>query len=368
MRTEKIQFMMDLRAGRNTTEDQEQRKATIDLLEKITLRAKHHIHQNVLVGIVPVFGVAVISLFLSWNAIRVKFDAMSCREYEFMNKTLAFVTIIFQSMFAIVVFCLWSMDSFFFFLDVLVLITSIILDVFRYSGNWTTLDSLYYTSYLASVSYMTFRSWARVVHSQNDSWRRLAMRDGLKTFSLVWVTRSASLAASVLPDIDDIMQELTKVWGTEDLHKVCRISIYVTDKDKAACDMLRDETKESKVSIAFKRPDFEAILEDHIVEMIANEKQSQTVIPFCGSPKLASTINKIKLATDAIVVTAGYKHHKMEFVGESYGGVKSPNKSIENSELQTSPMHDTVQKRKTISTVRMTGDVEARRASNVRFL
>eukprot|EP00566_Odontella_aurita_P026992 CAMPEP_0113590342 /NCGR_PEP_ID=MMETSP0015_2-20120614/36625_1 /TAXON_ID=2838 /ORGANISM="Odontella" /LENGTH=164 /DNA_ID=CAMNT_0000496531 /DNA_START=487 /DNA_END=978 /DNA_ORIENTATION=+ /assembly_acc=CAM_ASM_000160 len=164
---------------------------------------------------------------------------------------------------------------------------------------------------------MTFRSWARVVHSQNDSWRRLAMRDGLKTFSLVWVTRSASLAASVLPDIDDIMQELTKVWGTEDLHKVCRISIYVTDKDKAACDMLRDETKESKVSIAFKRPDFEAILEDHIVEMIANEKQSQTVIPFCGSPKLASTINKIKLATDAIVVTAGYKHHKMEFVGES---------------------------------------------------
>ena len=90
------------------------------------------------------------------------------------------------------------------------------------------------------------------------------------------------------------------------------------------------EKQNSIFKIELNRPNFERLLENHMIEMIDHKKQSRTVVAFCGSPQLASTIQEFKLTNDAIVRTAGYKYHGMEFIAESYGGVKSPEQAEPN--------------------------------------
>ena len=301
---------------------------TLDQLKGKLKKAKKFVYMELILGLIPVLGLCVLSLALSWTFLGIELDKLELKRYYFMDLALGTITVLFQAIFALAVFCFWSSDNFFFFLDVAVIAGSIILDIFQYRGSWTTMDSLLFASYISSIAYCTVRSWSLAVESKHSSWTSVGAQDGLNTLDLlhfVWVTRSASLAAAVLPDIDDIVEELLSLWQ-EDLQKVCRISVYVTDKSAKDNEALKEllEKQNSIFKIDLNRPNFETLLENHMIEMIDNKKQSRTVVAFCGSPQLASTIQGIKLSNDAIVRSTGYKYHGMEFIAESYGGVKSP--------------------------------------------
>ena len=329
VQAEKIRVLVREQTKRNVMTDWHDIIDGFEHLQKKIAKSKRFVYREILLGLLPVLGMIVFSLALSWTFLGIELEKLGLQRYEFMDVTLGIITMIFQALFAVAVFCLWPSDTFYFFLDVAVIAGSVILDIFQYHGHWTTMESLLLASYLFFIGYSTLRSWAHAVDSKHSSWTNVGVQDGMNTLDslhFVWVTRSASLAAAVLPDVESILQELIRVWGHEGLHKVCRVSIYVTDADAPNHESLQKLSKEngSHFSLEFNRPDFEKMMEDHMITLIDNLKQSRTVMAFCGSPKLASTLNTVKLETQAIVRSTGHHHHGLEFMAESYGGVKSP--------------------------------------------
>jgi hypothetical protein len=73
---------------------------------------------------------------------------------------------------------------------------------------------------------------------------------------------------------------------------------------------------------AFHRPDLARIIEDHSLSMISEFEASQTLLAFCGSPRLAREVHVIKISNDISTSLTGNKYHQMEYVAESYGGYK----------------------------------------------
>jgi len=55
------------------------------------------------------------------------------------------------------------------------------------------------------------------------------------------VTRSAVLVSEMMPDINAIWDNLVDAWGAGYAQKVSSISVYITDKDEQACEILRED-------------------------------------------------------------------------------------------------------------------------------
>lgn len=169
--------------------------------------------------------------------------------------------------------------------------------------------------------------------SHHRSWRKSVDTDGigaLDKLELVWVSRSASLVSELMPDINCIWEALAEQWGKENAAKVCKISVYVTDNDEKACDLLRRELCASQLfrdgAIQFGRPDFARLIEDHALKMICTRKASSSLLAFCGSQEVAEEIHHHKISNDMTMAITGHKAHQMEFVSESYGGSKKESK------------------------------------------
>ena len=100
----------------------------------------------------------------------------------------------------------------------------------------------------------------------------------MERLEIVWVARSASLVSEILPDINAIWETLVAAWGEENARSVCRISVYVTDKDFAARQALKDEIHHTALfqngSVRFGRPDFGRIIEDHSLDLICKRRSS----------------------------------------------------------------------------------------------
>ena len=58
--------------------------------------------------------------------------------------------------------------------------------------------------------------------------------------------------------------------------------------------------------------------------MIDSRSYSTSLLAFCGSPQLSGVIRQNKIANEMVTATTGFKHHTMDFISESYGGVKAP--------------------------------------------
>ena len=242
LHAEKIRTLVREQSKKNALLDWQEFISSLDKLKGKVKKSKKFVYQELALGLVPVLGLSVFSLALSWTFLGMELDKLELKRYYFMDLALGTITIVFQGIFALAVFCFWSSDNFFFFLDVAVIAGSIILDIFQYRGSWTTMDSLLFASYMSSIAYCTLRSWSRAVESKHSSWTRVGAQDGFNTLDLlhfVWVTRSASLASAVLPDIEEIVQELLPLWQ-ENLHKVCRISVYVTDENAKDNEALKE--------------------------------------------------------------------------------------------------------------------------------
>ena len=275
--------------------------------------------------------VTIIGLTLSWNTILIDL-------YPWMIETLKIATIIFQCIFALVTLFVHNRSEFLTYIDVVISIVSIFADWYWFATDrWCNMDSgdLVYFSLL--LGYMTLRTWYNAVRARTWSWRSKVgtklTSNNVDKLTFVWITRSAPLVSKIVPDIIHIWNSLANAWGEQAANKVCNISIYITDKDKAACDALRAEIGESSLfrsgAIRFCRPDIQKLIEGHTLDRINDERgvPTTTLLAFCGSPSLSSKIQQAKIKNDISAVITGNGHHQMEFVSESYGASKSNNKA-----------------------------------------
>jgi hypothetical protein len=311
-------------------------RLSMQAMRSAARRATRSIYGVVLLTIMPVLGISLIALTISWNTIDVEL-------YGGMVEALMILTAVFQLSFAVVACCVWDASQFAAFIDTAFCLIMPFADWYwfgHYEQNGV-LSPSDITTYSLLMGYLTARAWSMTVKPRHRSWRTAdGSCSGLTTLErleMVWVTRSASLVSEILPEINTIWDQLVSVWGAENAQAVCRIQIFVTDTDQRAVALLKQELLHQSLgqgtcdSIRFERPDFAEIIENHTLDMITTRRNSYSVLAFCGSPILAGNLHHLKINNDMVAAVTGNKRHQMEFVSESYGGSKGGKKKASNA-------------------------------------
>lgn len=311
-------------------EDKAQIKSNIRVLKHSAQKASRSIYGTVLLSFLPVMGMTLFALVISWNTIPIEL-------YLSMIEVLKFFTIAFQAFFAIASLFFWNAEGIFSFVDLSFVLISPFADVYwnqicDKEGKLRPNDLLLYTTL---TWYMIVRVWNNAVGPQQSTWCRpirLTSSVGFDKLAIVWTTRSASQVSEILPDILELWNTLVKRWGVENAKKVCDASIYITDPDDDACALLRKEFEHTGFYISGGmhrgRADMKQIIEDHTIEVINTRQNSHSLLAFCGNPQLAQELHHMKISNDMIVaMTGNCQSHVIEFVSESCGGVESSEKT-----------------------------------------
>jgi hypothetical protein len=278
-----------------------------------------------------IYGVVMLCMFTVLGVLLLAATISLCGN-KISEGTFIFVgtcTIAFQACYASVALFVWEGSSVLAVLDMLLILIVPLADWYFYcqyrADGEITHKVLLQCSIL--LGYMLARTWCQSVRPRHMSWKTRVHADGiapLDGLELVWISRSAALVSELLPIISNNYQKLVTVWGEENAHAVCAISIYVTDKDQGEIKALEDSLDESphfrSVSIKFQRPDLPDIIERHTHNVICTRKYSHSVLAFCGSPSLATKLHQAKIHNDMLTSITGNKRHQMEFVCEAYGG------------------------------------------------
>jgi hypothetical protein len=308
-----------------------ERKMSLAYIRKQSRMARLPIFASVALLWVPVLGVTIIGLTLSWNTILIDL-------YPWMVDTLKIATIVFQCVFATITLFVHNRSEFLTYIDVVVSTVSVFADWYWFTTDrWCNMDSGDLVYFPLLLGYMTLRTWHNVVRARTRSWRNKVgtklSTNTMDRLSFVWITRSAPLVSKIVPDIIHIWNALVNAWGEHAANKVCSIAIYITDKDQAACNALKAEIDQSSLfksgAVRFERPVIQKLIEDHTLDRINDERgvPTTTLLAFCGSPSLSSEIHQAKIKNDISAVITGNGHHQMEFVSESYGASKSDDKT-----------------------------------------
>lgn len=336
----------ELKTGRKMPRNQEFKQNTRKM-NKAAHDATKSIYGVVLLGCLPVIGVTVLGLTISWNTINIEL-------YGGMVEFLQAFTVFFQLCFAAIALFVWDGNQLFAYVDVVMCMVTPVADAvwfYRYESQGQ-LTPGEVTLCCLLTGYMTARVWNMTVKPRHRSWQASVDSDGAKALEcleMVWVARSASLVSEILPDINAIWETLVESWGEENARSVCRISVYVTDKDPVACELLKKDIYDTSLfqsgSVRFGRPDFGRIIEDHSLELVCSNsrRSSYSLLAFCGSPSLAKELHQCKISNDMLMAITGNKKHSMEFVSESYGGVKKEVKS-KDVESEEPERHGTLRK------------------------
>lgn len=300
----------------------------------------------VILSILPVIGITILGITISWNTIPIDL-------YYGMIPALKVSTLFFQAMFAVAVFFFWDSNEFEAYIDAMLCVSIPLLDKYWY-GIYDTnglLRPIDIALFSMITIYMTVRLWYMAVKPRRrscHSFARLGRSNIVDRLEVVWVVRSSALVAKILPDINECWEALQRDWG-EDADHVCRFSVYVTEKDAREIRRLKRQLRGCKVFeqglVVFGRPDLGDLIENHTIELVRERRSSYSLLAFCGSPALASKLHHCKISNDIVTNITGYKKHQMEFVSESYGGVKKAPKdktsmkddqdATESSELMT---------------------------------
>jgi hypothetical protein len=293
-------------------------------MKKAASQATKSIYGVVLLTSLPVIGISLFALTVSWNTIPIDL-------YPGMIEILKIFTMVFQGLFAVIACFIWPANSLVSYVDYIMCMISPFADLYwmQVCETYTTLRPVDILTYSILTLYMTFRLWTKAVMPRESSPIRSILQNGgskVDQLNFVWTTRSASLVSEILPDILYLWELLASKWGSANASHVCRVSIYVTDPDMEACEKLRREYKQSHLyqsgGIKFGRADFSKVIEDHSLDLIATRRNSQSLLAFCGSPALAREIHSCKISNDMVLAITGNKKHHMGFVSESYGGAK----------------------------------------------
>jgi ABC-type multidrug transport system fused ATPase/permease subunit len=293
-------------------------------MEKAAFSATRSIYGVVLLAALSVFGVMLITLTLSWNN----------NSFGIRNGMVTFLqvsTVLFQASFAAATFFLWDGGQLLALIDTVFCVVAPFADLFWFKQYETSseLTEANVARYCILIGYMTARFWSTTVKPRHRSWKKATHNDGvssLERLELVWICRSTALASELLPIMNETWSALVECWGEENARTACRLQIYITDKDEAANEQLRRDMESTAIyqsgAIHFGRPDLEKIIENHTLNLIATRRSSCSVLAFCGSPELSLNLHQHKISNDMLTAITGNKRHQMEYVSESYGGVK----------------------------------------------
>jgi ABC-type multidrug transport system fused ATPase/permease subunit len=287
--------------------------------------ATRSIYGVVILAALSVFGILLIALTISWNN----------NSFGIRNGMVTFLevtTVLFQMSFAAATFFLWDGGQLLALIDTVFCVVAPFADFFWFKEYETSseLSEANVARYCILIGYMTARFWSTTVKPRHRSWKKATLNNGvasLDRLELVWICRSTALASELLPIMDETWSRLVKCWGMENARAACRLEIYITDKD--ANEQLRREIENTAIyqsgAIHFGRPDLEKIIENHTLNLIATRRSSCSVLAFCGSPVLSLSLHQHKISNDMLTAITGNKRHQMEYVSESYGGVKKSN-------------------------------------------
>ena len=292
-------------------------------LHRAAFRATRSIYGVIPLAMLPVFGVSLLALSISWNTIPINL-------YYWMVDVIQALTVVFQACFVVVAFFVWDANGFFAYLDAAICFITPFADWYwiqRYKLHGV-LNATELTLFCLLTGYQTARVWTMTVRPRHCSWMNSynSHVNALERLQVHWVTRSASLVSEILPEIEDTWGQLVDLWGYEFAAQVCRISIYVTDPDHQQVALLKHEIQDTHLyrhgCLFTGRPDLKELVQDHTLEMICTRRNSYSLLAFCGSPQLASELHQTKISNDMLTSITGNKNHQMEFVSESYGGQK----------------------------------------------
>jgi uncharacterized membrane protein len=292
-------------------------------MKNAAFHATRSIYGVVVQAALSVCGVMLVALTISWNN-----NSFGMRKG--MVTTLEVSTVLFQVCFAVATFFVWDGGQLLALIDTVFCVVAPFADLFWFKQYETSseLTAANTARYCLLIGYMTVRFWSMTVKLRHRSWKKAILNDGVSTLErleLVWICRSTALASELFPIINETWGDLVKFWGKEKARAACRLDIYITDKDEAANKQFRNEVKNTALyragAINFCRPDLENILESHTLDLIATRRSSCSVLAFCGSPALSSSLHQCKISNDMLTAITGNKRHQMEFVSESYGGI-----------------------------------------------
>jgi hypothetical protein len=292
--------------------------------------ASSSIYGTVFLSFLPVVGITLFSLMISWSTIPIDI-------YPGMTSILKLFTVFFQACFAITSLFFWNVEGILSYVDVVMMVLSPFADWYwsKKCDEQQRLDGSDIALFSFLIWYMIIRLWIKAVGPNESSWysfldstNRPAQFDKM---TFIWTTRSASQASEILPDVVELWNTLVKRWGHENAKKVCDVSVYITDPDDEACALLQKEFENTDFfrsgAIRRGRASMKQVIEDHTIEMINTKFNSHSLLAFCGSPQLAREIHRIKISNDMITaMTGNCQSHVMDFVSESYGGVDSSEK------------------------------------------
>ena len=304
-------------------------------MKKNAGKATQSIYGTVLLSLLPVVGMSLFALMVSWSTISIDL-------YPMMIEILKIFTIVFQGCFAIASLFFWNVDGILTYVDLVLVMISPFADwywllVCEENGKLQPNDVVMYS---LLIWYMIIRLWIKAVGPAQSSWFRAVnpVRTATKfeKLNLVWTTQSASQVSEILPDILEPWNLLVKKWGADNARQVCEVTIYVTDPDDAAYALLRKEFEHTEFykmgGIRRGRADMKKVIEDHTIELIHTRYNSRSLLAFCGSPLLAKTVHYDKISNDMVTaMTGNCQSHVMEFTSESYGGAKSSKKKNTDS-------------------------------------
>ena len=272
------------------------------------------------------FGWLMIGVTFSWN--NLTFDV-----YYSMKTFLMVGTILFECAFLLWTFLVQPLTSLLTYIDISFVVVSFFFNWLWFEMTlWAKFRPEDLLTYSTLFIYMTLRIWytcMQAVYSPIPTGN--SQRSGfivLDKLHFVWITRSASSVAHIYPDLLATWDNLSQTWGDQ-LKDMCKISIFVTDSNQDACDLLTKSVQGTSLyqsgTITFKRPSIQDLIEHHSNERIKNENQvstSQSLIAFCGSPMLAKEVKEAKVLNDLSLFITGNTHHQMDLVINSYGSHK----------------------------------------------
>ena len=318
-------------AGINVPTNDVNEDVIASIKEKAMAQVNLYILQ-VALSLVPILGVVTLGLSLSWNTLSehtivVKGEEIPVEPLPGSREVLIVCTILMQLLVLIETIVIRSAARMSTFLDWIFITVGVFNTWYWLEKDlWCSFDHSQNLFYSLQIGYMTFRAWEIATNFGSSFFNSLSKYEQLSVpqkFHLIWSSRSALLVSKILPDICSHWDELENKWGTEAID-LCQVSIYVTDKNQHLVHRLKEEVKHTSIAkknwIKFERPNFPDILEDESIERIEGSLLcSNTLVAFCGSKKLASTVHEAKVMCDMEAIVSGNYGHVCQFESESYG-------------------------------------------------
>jgi ferredoxin-NADP reductase len=189
-------------------------------MKKAAAEATRSIWGVFFVSSLPVMGITLFGLTVSWNTIPIDL-------YPGMVDILKVFTIVFQTLFAVVALFVWDLKGLLAFIDVALVGVSPFADYhfFRICNEYGTLRPIDIFIYSLLTLYMTGRLWEKTVSPRHSTWQRVSHSGSaskVEKLALVWTTPCASQVSALLPSISTQWDILVSTWGLGNAMEVCR--------------------------------------------------------------------------------------------------------------------------------------------------